>query len=239
MSTYVYGIARADQELPDGLEGIGEPALPVRTVRSGDLVALCSDAPPELKPKRRDLLAHQRVVTRAGDHGPVLPLRFGGVSPDDDTVSAVLEEHHGRYLERLAALEDKDEYNVKAAHHEQAVLAAVLGEDPELRARSEALRAAGGGSHEQKLAFGELMARAVAEREKADAELIERKLAPCAAGVRHGPEGSGRLVNLSLLVARDRREEFQEALRRLPEQHPRLHVQATGPLPPYSFAETG
>ncbi|WP_329112164.1 GvpL/GvpF family gas vesicle protein [Streptomyces sp. NBC_01353] len=236
MSTYVYGITRAEQKLPDDAEGIGQPPMPVRTVRSGALVALVSDAPIELKPKRRDLLAHQRVVIGAASGGPVLPLRFGGVSPDDATVASILDEHQDRYLERLAALEGKDEFNVKASHHEEAVLAAVLAEDPELLRRHAANRAAKGGDHAARLAFGELVARAVAEREQADAALVGQTLAPRAAGTRPGPEGTGWLANLSFLVERERQEEFLEAVRRLHEEHEHLQVQVTGPLPAYSFA---
>ncbi|MET9378602.1 GvpL/GvpF family gas vesicle protein [Streptomyces sp. NPDC002992] len=239
MSTYVYGITRADQRLPEGAEGIGEPPMPVRTVRSGDLVALVSDAPTELKPKRRDLLAHQRVVIGAATEGPVLPLRFGGVSPDDDTVASILEEHHDRYLGCLETLEGKDEFNVKASHQEEAVLSAVLSADPDLLARYSANRAAGGGDQAEKLAFGEAVARAVAEREKVDAARVEQTLAPYAAGTRQGPEGTGWLANLSFLVERERREEFLEAVRRLHEEHEHLQVQVTGPLPAYSFVTTG
>ncbi|MEV8531769.1 GvpL/GvpF family gas vesicle protein [Streptomyces sp. NPDC051211] len=239
MTTYVYGIARASQELPDTIEGIGEPPLPVRTVRAGQLVALVSDAPAELKAKRRDLLAHQRVVVQAQVSGPVLPMRFGGVSPDDESVGAILSEHHDRYLERLNVLAGRDEYNVKANHHEEAVLYAVLAADPQLRARHEANRAAGGGSHEEKLAFGELVARAVSARERTDAALIEEALAPLAEGVRRGPESGGWLANLSFLVDRSRREDFLAAVRALHERHEHVQVQVTGPLPPYSFADAG
>ncbi|MFF5971127.1 GvpL/GvpF family gas vesicle protein [Streptomyces sp. NPDC012769] len=238
MSTYVYVIAPADRSLPDDIEGIGDPPRPVRSVRSGDLVALCSDAPAELKPKRRDLLAHQHVVIRAGKDGPVLPLRFGGVSPDDETVAAVLAEHHDRYMERLKALDGKDEFNVKVHHDEEGVLQVVLAEDPDLMARHAANRAAGGGSQEEKIAFGEMVARAVAERERTDAALVERTLAPYAAAVVHGPEGTGRLANLSFLVERERRQEFLEAVRALHQEHEHLQEQVTGPLPPYSFVET-
>ncbi|WP_369779775.1 GvpL/GvpF family gas vesicle protein [Streptomyces sp. R33] len=237
MSTYVYGITRASQPLPEQLVGIGEPALPVRTVRSGRVLALVSDAPAELKAKRRDLLAHQRVVIQAGAGGPVLPLRFGGVSPDDETVAAILGEHEISYLERLEALEGKDEYNVKATHDEQAVLYEVLSTHPELAARQQANRAAGGGSYDQRLEFGELMAKAVKEREMADALLIESALAPLAASLRRGPESGGWLANLSFLVERERREEFLEVVRALAEQHEHLQVQITGPLPAYSFAD--
>ncbi|WP_309049437.1 GvpL/GvpF family gas vesicle protein [Streptomyces sp.] len=239
MSTYVYGIASADRTLPEPIEGIGDPPSQVRTVRSGDLVALCSDAPAQPKAKRRDLLAHQHVVITAGKDGPVLPLRFGGIAPDDAAVADILAEHHDRYLEQLKALDGKDEFNVKVHHDEESVLHLVVTADPDLMALHAAQRAAGGGTHEEKIAFGERVARAVAERERTDAALVEETLAPYAAAVVRGPQNTGHLANLSFLVERERREEFLEAVRALRQEHEHLREQVTGPLPPYSFAGAG
>src|SRR4051812_40422436 len=99
MGTYVYGIIRASHSpLPQDLKGIGDPPRPVRVMRQGELAAIVSDAPEELRPKRRDLLAHQRVLDEAGADGVVLPMRFGSVSADDDTVTAVLDERAEHFL---------------------------------------------------------------------------------------------------------------------------------------------
>jgi hypothetical protein len=238
MSTYVYGVVHASRPLPEGVMGIGEPPLPVRAVRDGELAALVSDAPPELRAKRRDLLAHQRVVAGTGGSGPVLPLRFGAIAPDDAAVAAILREHRERYLERLAALDGKDEFNVKVTHDEEAVLLTVLRADPVLRERHRANRAADGGSSGERIAFGELVAGAVARQGGNDAELVERALIPHAAGLRTGPAGGDRVANLSFLVEHAHRAEFLAAAQRLDTEQEHLRVQVTGPLPPYSFADT-
>ncbi|MFC7967376.1 GvpL/GvpF family gas vesicle protein [Streptomyces cinereoruber] len=237
MSTYVYGIAPADRKLPDGIEGIGDPPRPVRAVRGGGLVALCSDATTGKRAERRDLLAHQHVVIEAGREGPVLPLRFGRISPDDATVAAILEEHHDVYAERLRALDGKDEFNLKVHHDEEAVLHAVLADDPDLMARHATGRTPGDGAHEEGRTPEELLARAVADRERTDADLVERTLAPYAAATVRRPEGAGSLADLSFLVERERRDEFLEAVRALHQEHEHLREQVMGPLPPYSFVE--
>lgn len=72
-----------------------ETPRPVRVLRQGELAAIVSDASEELRPKRRDLLAHQRVLDEAGAGGVVLPMRFGSASPDDDMVTTVLAERAG------------------------------------------------------------------------------------------------------------------------------------------------
>ncbi|CAK7279694.1 GvpL/GvpF family gas vesicle protein [Streptomyces misionensis] len=240
MSTYVYGItARSHPALPEGMTGVGEPARPVRILTQGDLAAVVSDAPEGLRPKRRDLLAHQNVLAEAGAAGCVLPMRFGNVAPDDDTVTRVLDERADHYRERLAALDGKVEYNVKANHIEEAVLHLVMAEQSELRALAEANRKAGGGSYDDKIRLGEMVAGAVKAREAEDAAEVRRLLEPAAAAVSAGPQSTGWLLNLSFLVARDGAADFLEAVDQVRAANPHLELRLNGPLPPYSFVEPG
>lgn len=240
MTTYVYGIASSDHPaLPDGMEGIGRPACPVRILKSGDLAAIVSDAPEDLKPKRRDLLAHQNVLSEAGAAGSVLPMRFGSLAPDDETVVSVLGERSGHYEERLRTLDGKVEYNVKATHDEQAVLHQILGENPDLRSMVEAQQQQGGGSHEQKLQLGEMITSQVQARESHDAVQVRRALEPAAEAVGEGPESSGWLANVSFLVDRKSAEGFLAAVEELKSTQPHLDLRVHGPLPPYSFVDPG
>lgn len=240
MSTYVYGItARSHPALPEGMGGVGDPACPVRVLEEGELAAIVSDAPEGLRPKRRDLLAHQNVLNEAGAGGPVLPMRFGSVAPDDPAVTGVLAERGEHYLERLGALDGKVEYNVKATHDEEAVLHRVMGEDPELRALTEANRKAGGGTYEDRLRLGEMVVAAVQNREAEDAVDIQRVLEPAASAVSVGPDSTGWLANVSFLVDRRSAEVFLAAVDEVRKSHPHNELRVNGPLPPYSFVEPG
>ncbi|MEV8317751.1 GvpL/GvpF family gas vesicle protein [Streptomyces sp. NPDC059900] len=240
MSTYVYGIsASSHPSLPEGMEGVGKPALPVRILKEGDLAAIVSDAPEGLRPKRNDLLAHQNVLNEAGAAGPVLPMRFGNVAPDDTAVTGVLAERAEHYRERLATLEGKVEYNVKASHDEQAALHRVMADNPEVQALAEANRQAGGGSYEQKLQLGEMVVAALQGREAEDAVELHRILEPAAHSVSVGPESTGWLANLSFLVERDSAEVFLAAVEEARKGHPHIELRVNGPLPPYSFVEPG
>ncbi|MGV9453539.1 GvpL/GvpF family gas vesicle protein [Streptomyces sp. NPDC003635] len=240
MSTYVYGItASSHPALPEDMTGVGDPALPVRVLKEGPLAALVSDAPEGLRPKRRDLLAHQNVLAETGAAGCVLPMRFGSVAPDDDTVTGVLAERADHYQERLRTLDGKVEYNVKASHDEEAVLHRVMSQSPEIRSLTEANRQAGGGSYDQKLQLGEMVVAAVKAREAEDAADVQRILEAKASAVSNGPESSGWLANISFLVDRDTAEVFLAAVEELRQSHPHLEVRLNGPLPPYSFVEPG
>ncbi|MGW2518376.1 GvpL/GvpF family gas vesicle protein [Streptomyces sp. NPDC001617] len=240
MSTYVYGItSNSHPTLPEDMVGIGDPPMKVRVLEEGELAAVVSDAPEGLRPKRRDLLAHQAVLAEAEAGGSVLPMRFGSVAPDDDTVTGVLAERADHYGERLRALDGKVEYNVKAAHQEEAVLHRVMSENPEIRAMTEANRQSGGGSYEQRMRLGEMVVAAVKAREVEDAAELQRTLEPVASAVADGPESTGWLLNVSFLVDRDSAENFLAEIEQARKSHPHIELRVNGPLPPYSFVEPG
>jgi hypothetical protein len=240
VSTYVYGIiASGHPALPEGLTGVGDPPREVRLLPEGDLTAVVSDAPEGLRPKRKDLLAHQNVLSEAGAAGCVLPMRFGSVATDDKSVTDVLAERADHYKERLRALDGRVEYNIKANHVEEAVLHHVMAENPEIRALAEANRQAGGGSYESKIKLGEMVAAAVQAREADDAIALRRLLEAEADAESVGPESTGWLANLSYLVDREQAETFLAAVERVRQELPHLEVRVNGPLPPYSFVEPG
>jgi hypothetical protein len=238
VSTYVYGITESSHPaLPEGMGGVGDPPRQVRILKAGDLAAVVSDAPEGLRPKRKDLLAHQNVLAEAGAAAVVLPMRFGSLAQDDDAVTSVLADRVDHYKERLRALDGKVEYNVKATHQEEAVLHRVMAENPEVRSMTEANRQSGGGSYDDRLRLGEMVVAAVKMRETEDAAELRSTLEPVAADLSVGPESSGWLANLSFLVDRETAEQFLATVEEFRKGHPHIEMRVNGPLPPYSFVE--
>ncbi len=239
MAKYVYCFTHAEHPLPlDGLRGVGAEETELRTLGHEGLTAVVSDAPEGLRPKRRDLVAHETVLEALCAAGPVVPLRFGTVAPDDDAVVAELARGARRYVELLARLDGHVERNVKGAHREDALLADLVAENPELRARNEALRAAGGGSQPEQVAFGEKVALAVEQRRFRDAAYVVSALRPLAMQDRHAPSVEGCFVNVSFLVPSGAQDDFDavvEQLRTAMEGYADLRV--SGALPPYSFVD--
>lgn len=236
MSVYVYGVTRAGHPaLSQRMEGVGDPPRPVRTLRQGGLAALVSDCPPGLRPERHHLMAHQHVLTRAGGMEVVLPLRFGSVSRDEGTVRRALAEYADHYLAQLDELDGRVEYNVRAAHRQEAVLHQVLVEEPEVQALSAANQAAGGGTYQDRVRLGEMIAEAVRAREERDAALVEHALIPCAERHCPGPDSRPALLNLCFLLPRKDSGGLHATVRTLQGRHPQLDFQMSGPLPPYSF----
>ncbi len=57
--------------------------------------------------------AHHEVVATIAAESPVVPLRLATIYPDDDTVSALLAEHHAELTELLESLRGTQEWGVQ------------------------------------------------------------------------------------------------------------------------------
>ncbi|WP_020674106.1 GvpL/GvpF family gas vesicle protein [Amycolatopsis nigrescens] len=238
MSTYLYGIVPASHPARvRDLVGVGKTPTPLRTVHAGELKAVVGDVPPDVRPKRRDLLAHERALESLCRQGPTLPMRFGVLAEDDDAVAREVSARQDGYLEILTSLAGQVEMNVKVAHRQEAVLREVLAADSRLRKLNEGLRAHGG-TREERVRFGELVAEALSAREAEDAAAIRSALGRHATAEADGPAVDGCFVNTSFLVPEKGMETFEAAVRELAESIGRLaEVRTRGPLPPYSFAD--
>lgn len=237
MSTYIYAITPATHPLRlDGLSGVGDPPSALRTVTTRGLGAVVSDAPPGLRAKRRDLVAHQGVLERLMSDGAVLPMRFGVVGPDDEQVSAALAQGHEQYRARLAELDGRVEYNLKVARAEESVLREVLADSADARRLREHTQRHPE-ARDQKMALGELVAREVSAREEAESRELTSALGAVAERVSHADPTRGHFLNVSFLVKRHEAAVLSQAVDEESERRGEAYeFTLNGPLPPYSFA---
>ncbi|KUO21029.1 gas vesicle protein [Streptomyces dysideae] len=236
MSLYVYAITKASHPLDlDDLKGVGEPPAELHVVRSGDLRAVVSETPEDLSMGRRDLEAHHEAQEQLWADGTTLPLGFGFVTPDEDSVRAVLEERAEAFSQRLDELTGRVEFNVKGIQDEDALLRTVLEESEQVRALNEAIRD-GGGTYEDRLALGQLVAQEVQSRQAALAEEVLTALRPLVLSEKLAEPSQQYFVNASFLVEDEGSEDFTEAGRELAERFgDGVELRLRGPLPPYSF----
>lgn len=239
---YVYGVVRAEGASPPPGAGIG--GEPVRLVARGDVAALTSDVPAELvEAGREELLAHTRVLEEAMRGAVVLPMRFGVVLPDEETVrERLLDPYAGTLAAQLREMDGKVEVTIKGIHDEEAVLRELIAENREIAGLREAIRGKPeAATYYERIRLGELVAAALEEKRAEAAPQVVDRLAPLAVDVRVGEPVHERMaVNASFLVERARLAEFDRAVDRIgAEQAGRVQLKCTGPLPPHSFVELG
>src|SRR5689334_8177592 len=154
-AVYVYGIVSSDAQWTP--EELGEA---VDVVTSGPVRAVVSsvstDRPLGLS---ADLRNHDRVIARFVERGiPILPMRFGMVIADRETIEHdVLEANEALYTRALRDLEGLVQYVLQVRYEPDGVLRAVVRDNPAVAEARSAAQAAGPAHRAAQLRLGELV----------------------------------------------------------------------------------
>src|SRR5215210_8684629 len=206
------GDPAGDPPLPQA--GVGDPP---RALPDGRLAAVVSPMPGGAGPARReDLEAHQRVLSEIVAAATVVPMRFGVVMDDEETVRQELLRRHAPVLEQLLEdVRDRVQMSLKAYYAEDVLLREVVAAHPDIARDAAAVRdRPEAETRGIKIALGERIAGAVAQRREADAQRLVERVAAVVDDVRVEPPANERMaLNAQVLVRRDRREPLDALVR--------------------------
>ena len=228
---YVYGVTWADGGAFRVARGVGDAS--VQSVEHGELVALVSELPsPKIQARRRDLLRHADVLQQAFERQTVVPLGFGTVfASGDDVVSELLEQRYEELVALLQHLDGLVELTVRAFYDDDAVLAEIVRDEPEVAAlRGRAEQGA-------QLQLGEAVAAALAGRRSRDADEVVAALSALAQEVVVEERvAEFEVLRAAFLVNRSAVEAFDARAEELAKSHDGvIRFKLTGPLPPHHF----
>jgi gas vesicle protein GvpL/GvpF len=241
MGTYLYGIARGLSAGPPAMSGVGDGGAEIRILDGGSHVAVVSDVTETfVEATANDLQRHSDVLQELlGSTEALVPMRFGTVYPDDQSVRGELLERGTDELGAvLDSVENRVEARLKAFYIEEAILAEILTEQPrvaELRRRTQALPTAA--SYYERIRLGEVVASALAVKRREDGEAILARLVPFTVDYLVEEEAHDwAALTASFLLDRSKLEDFHSAVSELADtsEH-RLQLRCVAPLPPYSF----
>lgn len=239
-ATYVYAVVAADADLPADLEPVGGSADGVAVIEHRDLAAVVSDVPTD-KPlgRRADLMAHERVVNSIAAETTVLPMRFGGVVSDDRAViDELLAEHHDWFSHALDELDGCVQFVLHGRYEQDALFAQILEQSSEVARLSEQVRGKDpDATYYERIRLGEAIAREVEGARAVDGTTVEQWLSPFAEAVAaKDVDDEDGAVHLALLVRRDRRSDFEQAVDSLGDDwESRITLRLIGPVAPYDF----
>lgn len=251
---YIYCITHdRDGDMPPDLLGL-DPDSPVRAIRRNSLQAIVSvvsledftrnaDAR-ELDWLERRVRAHDEVVKRTTDHGPVIPLRFGTVVRNEQDVRQILQRHQDELERTLEGLEGKSEWGVRIS----ATSEALAGPPEPVHAGASGAARSGKtyllerrrnttGREQVRRTVQSQVQKCHHELAALAADAVILPLARAADPARPGHADAEPALNAAYLVAEDRLQEFQDLATALAEQYePRgLILEMTGPWPAYNF----
>jgi hypothetical protein len=238
---YVYGIVEAgDARVPPGLTGLDDE--PVRLVTHGDVAAAVSPVALERPAGRRaEVMAHSRVLEALAATGPVVPVQFGSIVGDVETVThELLDPGAERWTGLLEALHDRAQLNLRVTYHEDVVLAEVVAEDADVARLRERTRGVPDDvAHGDRVRLGQLVSQALERKRAQDAELVLGLVLPHAVSYDTRERGDvDHLLDVALLVDDAKRADLEDALEGLAEaMHERARFRIMGPVPPYDFVD--
>ena len=237
MSLYVYGIVPEGAELPelDGLQGQAVTTLPAE----GHAAIVSRVDEPETIGTPDDLVAHSSVLDRIAADVSVLPMVFGTVVPDEDTlVEEVLVSRHGLYAESLRRVEGSVQFSLRARFLRDVVLAELVEEQPEIASLREAIQGTSEAeTRDERIRLGELVVQGLQRKAAEEAPRIRAALEPHVRELVERESAQAEdVVELAALVDRDQQDQFEQAAEELARQGAgRITFRLLGPQAPYDF----
>lgn len=238
-ATFLYGVVPADVEPTSDARGIGDPPGKITMVTHRDVGALISEVSVDQPLGRpEELRGYQRLLDGTATMAPVLPVRFGTVFTDEESVADLLAEYHDEFRAALDELEGRVEFIVRGRYDQSTLLTEVLDENPEVRElRDEARRLPEEVTIPLRTRLGEIVSRAVEAKRDTDTQRLADVLQPLADQLVVRPATHETdAANIAVLVESERHDELEKAVERLAEDWSgRVNLRVLGPLAPYDF----
>jgi hypothetical protein len=210
---YIYAvIAGCDERTygPLGIEG-GE----VYSLSDGHVQAVVSDvANTKIRPERRNLAAHQEVISRLMAETTPLPMSFGIIADGPRAVRKILSHNRRAFLEQLAKVDGKVEMGLRVTWDVPNIIEYFVLTHPELRvARDRFLGGRREPCQEDKIELGRTFERILTEDREVYAGKVEEMLSGyCTSIKRNRPRSEREALNLACLVRRGETSEFESAV---------------------------
>jgi len=255
---YVYGIVPS--EMPRATMPTGLDDAEVRLEPHAGVAALVSVldekqyAPATLETNSGNVewlspraVAHDRVLTWASDHGPVVPLPMFSLFSGGDAVRTMLHDRAEQLSSTLARVARGREYALRVYRIDAELLRAMTSLSPRLEELAGVAASASPGQRyllerkldsEKKTELRALSQRIVEEIVSALSPQAEQTTrSPIPRAVDADAARGTMVLNAAFLVATDRLKAFQKTLTSLVARHDAhgFRFDFTGPWPPYHF----
>lgn len=227
----VCGVVRSGHPVPAGMPAPDEAIASVRLVHAGPLAAVVRDLPDDAIPGEDDASRYLDALIALLRDGPVLPIRFGTLAPDEDAVRELLEDTDDELAHRLDALDGLVEVRLRIDGDLDAELRALVAASPALAgARPERL--------DGRVQRGAQISARLAERRDELGEQVRARLQPLAIAHTTVRSQSATEVHHAYLIRAEALRAFDQAVQALRDALGERHaIEYAGPLPAFEFTD--
>lgn len=213
--TYVYAVVSGEQAVDYGSIGLdGSPVYRITDEAGGAerLAALASQITrARVRPERRNVAAHNAVLRRALDGGEpaILPMAFGLIAEDDQSVRTLLHKNRAALQEQIARVAGKVEMGLRVLWDVPNLFEYFVNQRPELLKARDAIGDIRQARHADMLTLGQMFERALNEEREHHFRSVEAVLTRNGLQVKQNPPRSEReVLNLACLVPRELQNDF-------------------------------
>lgn len=237
---YLYAIINAAAPASFETKGIGGRGDLVHTITEGQVSAVVSDSPMiEYDNTRRNMMAHTLVLEEVMQRFVMLPVRFGTIAPDGQTIATkVLRGRYDELTLLLGQMRGRVELGLKASWHDGMIFPEIIAENTAIRTlRDSLVGRSAERTHFERVRLGELIAQAMERKRTSDEQLIHDRLRGFVHKTRLNKTiGEQMVINAAYLVEQSAEPELDAAIRAMDaELGARFRFRYVGPVPPYNF----
>lgn len=237
---YIYAFLRAESiQGRTHTELAGIDGSPVSFVTVGAIAAATSATEvKKIRPQRKNLAAHQDVVTHLARNYDMLPVAFGLIADDVQQVEQVLRSHQETLVEQINRVSGHLEMTVNLRWSVPNVVQYFV-DRYEALSEARAAIAAGTATRDDQIAMGQYFEKLLnLEREQHTAKFLEVLNPFCKEIDVQPPREEADCMRLACLIQRDSEEAFNQAVYRAASLFSDdFSISFNGPWPTYSFVK--
>jgi len=210
---YLYAVVADSEDQTYGDFGIDGGT--VYTISDGRVAAVVSDLPNrKIRPERRHLAAHQKVLKYLMEKSTPLPMTFGIIADGPKEIRKILSLNQEAFFEQLNRVAGKVEMGLRVAWDVPNIFEYFVHTHPELRAaRDRFFGTYREPTQEDKIEVGRMFERILNEDRENYTERVEEILSPRCFEIKRNPQRNEReVMNLTCLVGREAQGEFEAAI---------------------------
>ena len=237
---YLYGILPTNRVRPLALQGLDKQ--PIQNHPMDEFSFVYSDAQQDrYLASRRNLLGHEQVLEQVMQHGyrTILPLQFGLVVKDWETVKQQLIDPHREQLKLLfMKLEGKREVGIKVFWEEPEELNRLMAENQDLKEKRDRLEGKPL-SMDEVIAIGREVETSLENRKQSIIEQFKINLDPLAEEIVENETLTNTMIyNAAYLIDWDTEPLFSQKVEELDHHfNSRLKIRYNNFTAPFNFAQ--
>lgn len=237
---YIYGIIGASSLVeisPDAPVGLNDEPLEIIHIEGVAAVVSPSEIS-RLRPQRKLLAAHQRVVDWLAQQVGILPVAFGLIADSRQDVEQLLEKHQEVLLEQLALVDGRVEMTLTLSWSSENIFQYFVEKSEDLRQARDKV-ASGQASRDEMIEVGRLFEKLLASERDRHTQTVLEPFNELAVSIdQQPPKQESEIARAAFLIERGDVQQFEKALYEVASKFDeQFSFSFNGPWPPYSFVK--